>query len=268
MAKIEDYISSGILELYVYGALSESESREVTAMLREYPEVEKEVEEIEDALQKLATGIAPYNPEALLASLKSKLTMRTPVKTINPESSPRTKWVTYMGWAASLVLLIGLFFLFQQNSSLRKSLTEAETKNSIIEQQIADIREDAKNTSQILTAIRDNNISRIPLQGQDVAPDAYATVYWNDSDDTAYIDALGLPEPPRGKVYQVWSLTMQPLTPTSIGILDDFDEDGNKIFTLSNANESEAFGITLEPEGGSQSPTMEQLYVLGTVAAP
>ena len=67
MAKIEDYISSGILELYVYGALSETESREVTKMLKEYPEVEKEVEEIEDALQKLATGLAPYNPEALLA---------------------------------------------------------------------------------------------------------------------------------------------------------------------------------------------------------
>ncbi|MDX1427844.1 MAG: anti-sigma factor, partial [Salegentibacter mishustinae] len=28
------------------------------------------------------------------------------------------------------------------------------------------------------------------------------------------------------------------------------------------------FGITLEPEGGSETPTMDQLYVLGTVAAP
>ncbi|MFC6861088.1 anti-sigma factor [Zunongwangia atlantica] len=268
MAEIEDYISSGILELYVYGALSETESREVTAMLKEHPEVEKEVEEIEDALQKLAIGVAPYNPEALLASLKSKLRPRTPVRSLSPESTRRTKWVAYIGWAASLVLLIGLFFLFQQNTALRRSLTEAETKNSIIEQQIADIRADAENAKQILAAIRGNDISRIPLQGQGVAPDAYATVYWNDSDNTAYIDALGLPEPPRGMVYQVWSLTMQPLTPTSIGLLDGFAEDENKIFALQNANESEAFGITLEPEGGSESPTMEQLYVLGTVAAP
>lgn len=268
MAKIEDYISSGILELYVYGALSEAESREVTSMLKEYAEVEKEVEEIEAALQKLAIGVAPYNPEALLASLRSKLTPRNSVRSIAPKSTRRAKWVTYMGWAASLVLLIGLFFLFQQNSALRRSLTEAETKNSIIEQQIADIRADAENTKQILAALRDQNISRIPLQGQDVAPGAYATVYWNNNDDTAYIDALGLPEPPRGMVYQVWSLTMQPLTPTSIGLLEDFDEAGSKIFKLANTNESEAFGITLEPEGGSQSPTMEQLYVLGTVAAP
>ena len=38
-------------------------------------------------------------------------------------------------------------------------------------------------------------------------------------------------------------------------------------FTLENANESEAFGITLEPEGGSETPTLEQLYTLGAVGA-
>ena len=39
----------------------------------------------------------------------------------------------------------------------------------------------------------------------------------------------------------------------------------NKIFTINNTNSSEAFGITLEPEGGSKTPTLEQLYTLGTV---
>ena len=38
-------------------------------------------------------------------------------------------------------------------------------------------------------------------------------------------------------------------------------------FTLENANESEAFGITLEPEGGSETPTLEQLYTLGAVGS-
>ncbi len=36
---------------------------------------------------------------------------------------------------------------------------------------------------------------------------------------------------------------------------------------LQNTNESEAFGIRLEPAGGSESPTMEQLYTLGVVAS-
>ena len=69
----------------------------------------------------------------------------------------------------------------------------------------------------------------------------------------------------KGKVYQVWSLKLDPLTPTSLGTLDTFTADTNKIFTIANTHSSEAFGITLEPEGGSLSPTLEQLYTLGTV---
>jgi hypothetical protein len=39
-----------------------------------------------------------------------------------------------------------------------------------------------------------------------------------------YVDASGLPEPPEGMVYQVWALKLDPLTPTSIGLLENFDK--------------------------------------------
>ena len=77
----------------------------------------------------------------------------------------------------------------------------------------------------------------------------------------------GLPKPPKGKVYQVWSLKLDPLTPTSLGLLTENESQSSQIYKLDNSNTSEAFGITLEPEGGSESPTLEQLYVLGAVGA-
>lgn len=264
MENIEEYISSGILELYVYGALDENESREVSEALKEHPEIRKEVEEIEAALQSLSSGVAPYNPEALLASIKTKLSDKG-IKTLPTRS--RTPWVSYIGWAASILLLAGLFFLMKKNNDLREQLSAEQIRTARIEQQIADVREDASKAKSLLAAIRSKDIKRVPLQGQQAAPEAYAAVYWNKEENKAYIDAKDLPEPPRGKVYQVWSLKLNPLTPTSIGLLDDFKGDDNKIFTLENANQSEAFGITLEPEGGSETPTMEQLYVLGAIAS-
>jgi hypothetical protein len=60
---------------------------------------------------------------------------------------------------------------------------------------------------------------------------------------------------------------VSPLTPTSLSILDTFIVDINKIFTVENAKESEAFGIKLEDEGVSESNTLEQLYKLGAGAA-
>ncbi len=262
---IEEYISSGILELYVYGALTEPESREVTEALREYPEIQKEVEEIEDALVRLSSAAAPsYNPEALLARIKQKMGQGG-IRRL--DTTPKTHWTAYIGWAACLLVIIGLVVQIGDNNGLREQLNSEQARNAKMEQQIADARDDANKAEELLAVLRNKNVTRIPLQGQNVAPAAYASVYWNKEDNKAYIDAKELPEPPRGKVYQVWSLKLNPLTPTSIGLLDEFDQDDNKIFQLDNANESEAFGITLEPEGGSESPTMEQLYVLGAVAS-
>jgi hypothetical protein len=47
--------------------------------------------------------------------------------------------------------------------------------------------------------------------------------------EVVYIDAAGLPEPPKGMVYQVWALKLNPLTPTSIGLLDNFDKNNSRI---------------------------------------
>ncbi|WP_300436353.1 anti-sigma factor [Christiangramia sp.] len=266
---IQEYISSGILELYVYGALTEAESREVTKVLKEHSEIRKEVEEIEVALQKLSSAVAPtYNAEALLASIKQKLSNKSGSGVVHIDRKKSTPWVSYIGWAASLLLLVGLFFLLNDNNELRQQLNSEKARSAKMEQQIADAREDAEKTEELLAVLRDKEVTKIPLQGQNVDPGAFAAVYWNKKENTAYIDAKDLPEPPRGKVYQVWSLKLDPLTPTSIGLLDGYTMDENKIFMLENANESEAFGITLEPQGGSESPTMDQLYVLGAVAAP
>ncbi len=260
---INNYISSGILELYVYGALSETESREVTRVLKQFPEVESEVEEIEEALIQLSAAIAPQNAENLIAAIKRKLSHNS--KVIAMEK--RSNIPMYIGWAASLIFLIGLFFMFNKNQELRQDLQALQGEKAQMESQIAEARTDADKSKELLSIIRDKNIIKVPLAGQAIAPDAYAAAYWDKSTNTTYIDVKDLPEPPRGMVYQVWSLQLEPLTPTSIGILDTYEEDENKIFALENINPSEAFGITLEPAGGSKTPTMEQLYTLGVVSS-
>ena len=47
---INAYIQSGVLELYVAGALSEKESKEVYDLMLKHPEILKEVLEIESAI--------------------------------------------------------------------------------------------------------------------------------------------------------------------------------------------------------------------------
>lgn len=263
---IQEYIESGILELYVYGALTAAESEEVSKVLKQYPEVEQEVEQIETALQQLATAAAPYNPEEMLAVIKSKLQNKDGVVQLPASrSQQRTRLLSFISVAASVIFLIGIFILLNRTNNLRDELRVVEIENTKLESKLKFSEDALTETKEILAVIRDPQVTKVPLAGQQIAPDAYVNVFWDKSSNKAYIDALGLPEPPEGMVYQVWSLTLDPLTPTSMGLLENFSEDENKIFALENPNQSQAFGITLEPAGGSETPTMEQLYTLGVV---
>lgn len=261
---IQEYISSGILELYVYGSLSELESREVTRVVEEYPEIKAEVEKIEAALKKLSAAAAPSDTQHLFAPTFEKISGD---KKVVKMDSRKTNWPAYIGWAASVLFLIGLFVLWNENQQLEESLQALQQRNNEIENEIADARNDAEKTRELLNVLRDKNIIEVDLGGQEIAPEAYATVYWDREENITFIDARELPEPPRGMVYQVWSLKLNPLTPTSLGLLENFEEDENKIFRLQNAELSEGFGITLEPVGGSESPTLERLYALGTTVS-
>lgn len=262
---IERYIESGILELYVYGTLSEKENVEVARVIKNYPEIQEEIEKIEAALLNISAATAPHNPQFLINSLRSKIYARGGTNTA--PAKKRSSLPSYIGWAASILLLVGLFFMFNKNRDLRKSLQALQAERAMMESQIAETRDDNEKIQELLEIFRNRNIIKVPLPGQDIAPNAYAAAWWDRSNNFTYIDAQNLPEPPQGLVYQVWSLKLQPLTPTSIGLLEKFEEDKNKIFALENPNDSEGFGITLEPEGGSETPTMEQLYALGTLSS-
>jgi len=261
---VEKYIASGILELYLAGTLSEKENLEIANYAEEYPEIKKEIEEIEASILELTRKASPgynYSFKALMNRINGK------VKVVDINEKRSSPYLSYIGWAASVLLAVGLFWMYQQNQDLKSDIEIVEKQNVDLEQQIADTDSSLEQTLDLLNTLRDRNISVISLGGQEVSPTSYAKAYWNRDDQKVFIDAKGLPEPPDGFVYQVWSLKLTPLTPTSMGLLEDFATDENKVFALNNPNDSEAFGITLEPAGGSESPTLEQLYTLGIVSA-
>ncbi|GGI57986.1 anti-sigma factor [Winogradskyella haliclonae] len=256
---IKAYIKSGILELYVAGQLSEKENQEVSQLMQQHPEIHQEVLEIEAAIVKLTEATSPHAVK--FDALKDKIT-ETKVVALKPKTS---NWLSYAGWAASIILAAGLLWTLNTKNQLEEDIKTVATEKQTLELQIEDARHSLAKTKDLLEAIRAKDIVTVPLNGQGNFDTSYAKVYWNKNDNAIYLDAQGLPEAPKGKVWQVWSLTLNPLIPTSLGTIDDFNSDDNKIFAIANTNESQAFGITLEPEGGSETPTMEQLHTLGIV---
>lgn len=259
----KEYIESGILELYVYGLLSEAENIEVSLMAKKHKDIENEIISIEKAIVNLSTSFSPFLSAENFEKIKAKLDLKySKVVTMKPQKN----WSQYVGWAAAAVLLAGIGYQYTQLNDTQNQVVSAEKEKTNLQDSVANLELKNKQTLTALTIIRDVKNTVINLGGQAVSPKSSAKIYWNKETEVVYVDASGLPEPPEGMVYQIWSLKLLPqLTPTSIGLLSDFSGNKEKIFAVEKTGDAEAFGITLEPAGGSKSPTMEQLYTLGKV---
>jgi hypothetical protein len=259
----KEYIESGILELYVYGLLSEPENIEVAKMAKNNSEIENEIISIEKAVVALSSSFSPFHSVANYENIKARLELKHG-KVI--EMKPASRWSQYTGWAAAVLLLLGVGYQTLQLNETKQAISSIGTEKNKIEREFAYLNQEKNITEKNLSIVRDIKNTGVTLGGQAVSPTSFAKVYWNKENKTTYIDAAGLPAPPKGMVYQVWALKLSPtLTPTSIGLLTDFERNDQKIFAVEQTVYAEAFGITLEPEGGSLSPTMEQLYTLGKV---
>ncbi|MRX70007.1 Anti-sigma-K factor rskA [Flavobacterium resistens] len=259
----QEYIESGLLELYVYGLLTEKENIEITELAKKNPEVDAEIISIEKAIVALSSSFAPFHSVANFEKIKARLELKHG-KVV--DMKPASNWSQYVGWAAAVLLLLGLGYQTLELTKTKEAISTVGTEKNKIERDFAFLSQQNKETEKSLNIVRDIKNTGVTLGGQAVSPTSFAKVYWNKETKTTYIDAAGLPKPPKGMVYQVWALKLSPvLTPTSIGLLSDFEGNSNKIFAVDRTNEAEAFGITLEPAGGSLTPTMTQLYTLGKV---
>ncbi len=74
------------------------------------------------------------------------------------------------------------------------------------------------------------------------------------TEDGALFAAVGLPEPPAGRTYQLWAF--QDETPTSLATFGV--EEGEAVVRIEDPAEGvDALAVTVEPEGGSERPSTD-----------
>ena len=86
-----------------------------------------------------------------------------------------------------------------------------------------------------------------------------ATVYWNQKTHSVYFFNNNLDKAPEGKQYQLWAIVKG--TPVSMGMIGNCDD---MLCHMQSVDNAAAFAVTLEKTGGSDKPTLTQMYVLGT----
>jgi len=190
----------------------------------------------------------------------------TPVKTQESNKKNSPNWLLLIGWGLAILFLAATLWMQKQNEELETAIKASASQNEILKGELANLENQLIESSKISNIVRSKEFQAFTLIGnQAVAPQAFAKVYLNKKEKFAYIDIKGLPAPPEGKVYQLWSLKMDPFSATNIDVLTESNRSGTEIYKIENFLSTEPLCITLEPLGGSEMPTMSQIYVLNAM---
>lgn len=82
-----------------------------------------------------------------------------------------------------------------------------------------------------------------------------ADLAFSKSEDAAVVTLDGVAAPPEGKVYQMWRLPADGAAPESLGTMTGEDVAHTEL-TVEGINTYSGLAITVEPEGGSDTPTL------------
>jgi len=270
----QEYISSGILEAYILGTATQEESGISECVMSHNAEVRAAFEETQRIFEDLATAQAVKPADDLKDKIWLRIsqsqqdtvdlnddqqktnTIPLPAE-VHIESARASKslW-SKLSVAASVLLVLSLGAnLFWMTKS-----SEKDDQIIAMRSQQNDTDKKIKNINDKLSLIANPDLQKIVLSGVENHPDSKAVVFWDKKNTKVYLNVQNLPEAPSGKQYQLWAIADG--KPVSAGM---YTKDKDTRIALSEIPSAQAFAITLEQEGGSAAPTMENMYVMGAV---
>ena len=307
MENIQDYIESGILEQYALGELSAAEQAAVEALVTLHPQVQAELQQVQDALGFYAEAHAMAPPvgmrERVLGNVLARIGAPAPASNLRADvdavaqanlrpsapspshsqpaaaehntavrsiasapvqeaTAPRSMWA--MAASVALLLSLGanaLFYSRWKDASndlvvLQNDQARVAQTTNVVEKQLGDLRQE----NQVL---RNDEFRAVALAGTKIAPTARAKVLYNASTHKVYIDVKSLPALPAGKQYQLWALDNG--KPVDAGVLTMATATGEGIQHMKDIASAQTFAMTVEPMGGSLSPNLPTMTVVGNI---
>ncbi len=243
--KIKIFLDSDLLEKYLLGDTSTKESLQVERYIAMYPEVRNTYEELQNNLEVFAKIHARKTPEGL----KDVILHR-----IRNEKAGRRKFYRY-AVAASIAALIfagSSYFFWDQNKTLQQKNTIVNNKIKNLEQDMKVQLEDLRNQYIVLN---NPNTKRLNVNGNMKAQELKAVAYINPVKKLSYINVSHLPQLPEDQCFQMWAEVNGELV--NLGIIKQFDDKEN-LLALPYAEKAIGY-ITIEPQGGNTSPTVENI---------
>lgn len=245
-----------MLALYAMGALdSAMERADLEAHLRSCVECQAELSALRgDAALLALSAVGPAPPQAVrqrvLAAIANEPRKR-PVRDLLVLGVLRPRFLTFAPIAATLLLAIFSLLLWRVNARLQNKLERTQTQLQQDEQQLREAQE-------LVALLKSPDTVHVNLVAQKTPPQPHATTIYGPTMGRLLLMANNMEQLPANKVYELWLLPANGAAPMPAGTFKP-NAKGEVMMDhpMETAGiEAKGFAITIEPEGGSQTPTM------------
>lgn len=169
-------------------------------------------------------------------------------------------WQVTFPTVAALVLVIFAIWLVGENGIIRHDLDVAKME---LTRQGASVDQ----AQQVLETLRESNAQRVTLVAAQSKPQPQAQTIYQKEKGRLVLVASNLEPIPQDKTYELWILPANGSAPIPAGTFRP-DASGSAAMIMPQIPtgiEAKGFAVTIEPAGGSATPTMP-IKMLGTTS--
>lgn len=266
-----EYIASGVLESYALGLCNATEAAGVERMCELYPDVKAELE----AIQLTLNGYGSAHAETPSSAVKERIfeeiaelekASPTPAKVIPLNDRKENNSNTYRYFAAASILLLGLSLIgnlvfYGRWKKASEEVVALRTERNVLADNLRTNQVKMDDMHRSMDVMGNPAVSRVMMKGVGANPESMAMVYWNKASKEVYIEVKQLPKLEEGKQFQLWAIVNG--QPVDAGMLPMESSDSLTMMRMKDFETAQAFAITIEKMGGSPTPTMDKMVVMG-----
>ena len=244
---VQSFIKSGILEDYVAGQCNEAEQREVQQMASQYPEVKRELENIELALERIAmaTSVMPS------AGLKERILENLDNASMIPENQTPVSGSNNLNRIlaiSTMVLVAGLAWVYLAKTN---EINALKKQNEELKTEVDNCVKRRESSEPMANLLRDTDTHPVMLTD---GKEYHITIFNNKLRQECALDLSGLPTMPQGKYFQCWAI-VEGKDPISLGMVQIDSPAGWQ--PLPYVDGAVAYAISEEENPkGNPSPTV------------
>ena len=248
-------IEEGFLDRYIMGTLSASEERILLDALSKDQTLKEELVALEADFEKIGQENAIEPPSHVKSKLRSSLESALADTTSNAPGSSSALQSGRLLVAASLAALfaVGSLWLYLQWQGSLDDFNTLQQQTNRLQERLDGIEGQYESTIERYATINDPEAIPLYLAGNQKSPGTKVVAYVNHKNKTVIVNGLGLAPLEREKTYQMWADVEGEMI--NMGLIPE----GEEYIPLRYIEKAESLNITIEPAGGSEHPTVENL---------